>query len=166
MTGNKSSGSLLLGLLASPVALMRLSSILVLFLTAGHLSAYPWTSAHELQETQLVGSMKSVAFEFLGERSTYWNLYFGWGLLISVMLLTLAVTLWQLSALAQLAPRPLSVIAGIISASCLIGAYLSIRFFYLPPFLSYLAICALLLRAALQLSRRRTTGSISERGAG
>ena len=73
--------------------------------------------------------MKSVEFEFLGERSTYWSLYFGWGLLICVLLLTLAIILWLLADLARLAPRRLGVITGIISASCLVGAYLSFRFF-------------------------------------
>src|SRR5262249_40199981 len=81
----------LLGFVVSPVVLIRLSSILVVVLMAGHLSAYPWTSTHGLQEPQLVDSMKSVEFEFLGERSTYWSLYFGWGLLIGVLLLLLAI---------------------------------------------------------------------------
>src|SRR5262249_26394622 len=132
----------LLGFVVSPVVLIRLSSILVVVLTAGHLSSYPWTSTHGLQEPQPVHSRKSVEFEFVGQRSTYWSLYFGWGLLIGVLLLTLAIILWFLSDLARFAPRRLSVITGIISASCLVGAYLSFRFFYLPPFLIYLVICA------------------------
>src|SRR5215831_1864623 len=118
----------LLGFVVSPVVLIRLSSILLVVLMAGHLSAYPFTSTHGLQEPQLVDSMKSVEFEFLGERSTYWSLYFGWGLLIGVLLLTLAIILWLLSDLARFAPRRLGVIAGIISGSCLVGAYLSFRF--------------------------------------
>jgi len=151
----------LLGFVVSPVVLIRLSSILFVVLMAGHLSAYPWTSTHGLQEPQLVDSMKSVEFEFLGERSTYWSLYFGWGLLIGVLLLTLAIILWLLSDLARFAPRRLGVIAGIISASCLVGAYLSFRFFYLPPFLLYLVICVILPTATVQLLRQQTTPSSS-----
>src|ERR1700675_1664314 len=94
MSENKSNNNRLLGFLVSPVVLIRLSSILVGFLMAGHTSAYPWTSTHGLQETQLVDSMKSVEFQFLGERSTYWSLYFVWGLLVSGLLLTLAIVLW------------------------------------------------------------------------
>lgn len=78
MSGNKSNNKRLLALLVSPVVLIRLSSILVFLLMIGHMSAYPWTSTHSLQETQLVDSMKSVELEFLGERSAYWSLYFGW----------------------------------------------------------------------------------------
>jgi hypothetical protein len=156
MSENKSNQIRLLGFLGSPVGLIRLSSILFVGLMVGHSSAYPWTSIHVLQETKLVDSMKSVAFEFMGERSTYWNLYFGWGLLVAVLLLTLAIILWFLSDLAHLAPRRLGVITGIISASGVVGAYLSFRFFYIPPFLFFTAICVMLITAAVQLLRQQT----------
>jgi hypothetical protein len=137
-----------------PVVLIRISSILFL-LTAGHTSAYPcWTSTRRVQETQLADSMKSVEFEFSGEGSTYWSLYFGWGILVAVLLLTLAIILWLLSDLARLAPRHLGIVTGIICASCLVGAYLSLRFFYLPPFLLFLALCAILLTATVQLQKQ------------
>src|SRR5258708_5106620 len=141
--------------MSSPVVLIRLSSILFVGLMIGHMSTYPWASNQGLQETQLVDLMKSVDFVFMGERSTYWNLYFGWGVLIAVLLLTLAIILWLLSDLAHLAPRRLGVVVGIISASCLVGAYLSFRFFYIPPVLFYLGICVILLTAAVQLLRRQ-----------
>jgi hypothetical protein len=148
--------------LGSPVVLIRLSSILVVLLMLGHTSAYPWTSTHGLQEIELVNSMKSVEFEFMGERSAYWHLYFGWGLLVSVLLLTLAIILWLLSDLAGLAPRRLGIITGIISASCLVGAYLSFRFFYIPPFLTFSAIFAILLTAAAQLLRQQEIFSVEK----
>ena len=100
--------------------------------------------------------MKSLNFEFMGERSSYWSLYFGWGLWMGVSLLTLAIILWFLSDLVRLAPRPVGVIAGVISASCLIGAYLSLRFFYIPPFLFYSVICVSLLTVAVQLLGQQT----------
>ena len=87
----------------SPVVLIRLSSILFVGLMIGHMSAYPWTSTHVLQETKLVELMNDIPFEFMGERSTYWNLYFGWGLLIGVLLFTLAIILWLLSDLGRIA---------------------------------------------------------------
>ena len=95
-----------LGRLCSPVELICLSSFLFLGLMIGHMSAYPWTSTHTLPETEVLGLMKTVAFEFMGERSTYWHLYFGWGLLVGVLLLALAVTYGS----CQISPRwPLEV---------------------------------------------------------
>lgn len=143
--------------LVSPVGLIRLSAILVVLLMVGHTSAYPWASAHALHEAQLVELMKSVNFEFAGERSTYWSLYYGWGLLISVLLLTIGIVLWLMADLARLAPRRVGAIAGILSASSLVGAYLSWRFFYIPPFVFYLVICAVLLTATVQLRRPVST---------
>ena len=134
---NKSNNKRLPGFPGSSVVLIRLSSILFVGLMVGHTAAYPWTSIHVFQETQLVDSMKSVAFEFMGERSTYWNLYFGWGLLVCVLLLALAITLWLLSDIAHLVPRSVGIISGIISATSLVGASLSFRFFYIPPFLFF-----------------------------
>jgi hypothetical protein len=139
------------GLLFSPVVLIRLGSTLYGGLMIGHMSAYPWTSTHNLPETQLVGLMKTVAFEFIGEHSTYWHLYFGWGLLVGVLLLALAVTLWLLSDIAHIAPRSVGSISGIISGASLVGAYLSFRFFYIPPFLFFSVLCAILAAAAVQL---------------
>jgi hypothetical protein len=156
MSENKSKNKRLVGFLLSPVVLLRLSSILVVLLMVGHMSAYPW-STHGLRETQLVYSMKSLNFEFMGERSSYWSLYFGWGLWMGVSLLTLAIILWLLADLARLAPRRVGVITGIISASCLVGAYLSFRFFYLPPFLLFSVICVILLTAAVQPLRHFAT---------
>ena len=142
--------------LLSPVALLRLSSLLFVFLMFGHMSAYPWSSASSPQEAQLVASMKSTDFTFMGERSSYWGLYFGWGVLVALLLFTMAAMLWLLSDLARLAPRRLSLIAAVVSAACGGGAYISFRYFYVPPFLFFLANCVILLIVAVQLLRAPT----------
>ncbi|MBW8816160.1 MAG: hypothetical protein JF588_22310 [Caulobacterales bacterium] len=139
------------GFLTSPVALMRLSALLFAFLMLGHMSAYPWSSARSLPEARLVESMKSIDFNFMGERSAYWSLYFGWGLLVGVLLLTMAVALWLLSDLADLAPRRVGVLAAVVAATCATGAYLSFRFFYVPPFLAFAANGVILLTVAARL---------------
>lgn len=154
MFENKSNSKRLLGFLVSPIVLIRLTSVLVFLLMVGHMSAYPWTSTHVQQETQLVDSMKSIGFVFFGERSDYWSLYFGFGLLIGVLLFTLAIILWFLADLAHLVPHRLGVITGIISASSLVCAYLSFRFFFTPPVLLYSVICVILPTAAVQLLRQ------------
>jgi len=145
---NSGQGSFTLGL---PVFLMRLSSVLFLFLTAGHMSAYPWSSAGSPPEARLALSMKSIDFTFMGERSTYWSLYFGWGLLVGLLLFTIATMLWLLSDLARLAPRRVGMMTGLIATASGIGAYLSFRFFYVPPTLSFAATGVALLIATVRL---------------
>jgi hypothetical protein len=142
----------------TPVILIRVSALLLLGLMLGHLSAYPWTSMHMSQEANLVGWMKSIPFVFLGERSTYWNLYFGWGLLVGVLLLTLSVMLWALSSLVPTSPRTVGAMAGILSANCVAGTYLSVRYFYAPPAVFYAMAGLLLMVAAAQLLRSPPPG--------
>ena len=140
---------------ASPVALIRLCSILFVVLAIGHLSAYPWTSNSTVKDTQLVGTMKSVDLVFFGEHTSLWNLYFGWGLWVAVLLLTLAIILWVLSDLALVSPQRIGIITGIISATGLAGTYFSLRFFHILPSVIVLSVISIiLLTAAMQLMRR------------
>ena len=90
-----------------------------------------------------------------GQHSTYWNLYFGWGVLVAVLLLALASILWILPDLATLRPRSAGAISAIVAIASLFGAYLSFRFFYMPPFLLFSIICATLTGATTQLLRPR-----------
>ena len=140
---------------SSPKTLFRVSSILMVGLMIGHMSAYPWISIKAPQEAQLRTLMKSLPFVFVGERSTYWNLYFGWGILVGVLLLALAGILWILSDVTTLRPRSSGAISAVISTTSLVGAYLSFHFFYIPPFVLYSIICTTLLAATLQLLNRR-----------
>jgi hypothetical protein len=140
---------------SSPRVLFRVSSILMVGLMIGHMSAYPWVSIKAPQESQLRTMMKSLPFVFMGERSTYWNLYFGWGILVGVLLLTLAGILWILSDVTTLRPRSTGAISAVISTASLIGAYLSFRFFYIPPCVLFSIICTILLAATVQLLNRR-----------
>ena len=140
---------------SSPRVLFRVSSILMVGLMIGHMSAYPWVSIKATQESLLRTTMKSLPFVFMGERSTYWNLYFGWGILVGVLLLTLAGILWILSDVTTLRQRSTAGISAVISTTSLVGAYLSFRFFYIPPFVLFSIICTILLAATVQLLNRR-----------
>jgi len=127
---------------------------LFLILTIGHLSGYPWTTNRDVREKQLVASMKCVDFIFAGERASYWSLYLGWGLYVAVLLLTVTIVLWLLSGITHHAPRRMAIIIQIIAANCLVGAYLSLRFFYIPPFLLSSAIFIILQTAVVRLMRQ------------
>lgn len=150
----KTNNKRLLGFLLSPAILIRLGSILFVILTIGHISGYPWTTDLILREKQLVASMKSVDFVFAGERTSYWNLYFGWGLYVAVLLLTPTIILWFLSGFVSFAPRRVGVIIQIIAVSCLAEAYLSFRFFYIPPFLLSSITFVILQTAVLRLMKK------------
>lgn len=147
----------------SPVVLMRASAILLLLTALGHLSAYPWTSStHDPRESMLVESMNQTPYMFFsntpyayfGEHTSYWGLYFGWGLLVGAQILTSGLILWILSGLTQVGSRSVAAICAIFSAVSLIGAYISLRFFFTPPIVSYSIVCILLAIAAAKLWKR------------
>lgn len=147
----------------SPVTLMRVSSVFIFLTMFGHSVAYPWTSTtQDPREAQVVESMKHVSYVFFshtpyayfGEHTTYWGLYFGWSLLLPVLLLSIAVVLWIFSGLAYLDPPRISAICAVLSVASLIGAYISFRFFFTPPVITYSVSCILLMTAAVQLLRQ------------
>ncbi len=147
----------------SPVTLIRISAILWILTMLGHLAAYPWTSTtNDPREAALVASMKetpylffsNTPFAYFGEQTTYWGLYLGWGLLLPVVSLALAAMLWILSDLARVGPRSVAVICGIVSATNLVAVYISLRFFFTPPVVTYSIACVLLMAAAVQLWNR------------
>jgi len=99
--------------------------------------------------------MKSVDLVFFGQHTSLWDLYFGWGLWVAALLLTLAIILWVLSDLARVSPKRIGAISGIISTTGLIGTYFSFRFFHIfPSVITLLVIAIILLTTAVRLMRR------------
>lgn len=139
------------GFRISPVALIRLAAILCAALMIGHLSGYPWSASEVASQAELLNSMKSVNFVFAGEPQSYWCLYLGWGILVAVLLTTIAIVLWLVSDLARVAPRRVGSITGVVSVISLIGCGISFRFFYIPPAVFFAVQCVVLLAATLQL---------------
>jgi hypothetical protein len=149
----------------SPHIWIRVAAALFGALTVGHLSAYPWTSTRITDEVQLVSSMKTVEFVFAGERQTYWGLYFGWGLLVALLLFSTAITLWLVSDLVGVAPRRVGLITGVILATSLLGCLISVRFFYVPPAVFYAAVSVVLAAPTIQLIRCNRKTPIGGRSA-
>ncbi len=152
MSENKSNNKSIPGSLFSPVVLIRLSSILFFLTMLGHAWGYPWrATTKDPREAELVQSMRDTTFEFLGAHSTYWNLYFGWGLWVAVSLLAGAGVLWILSDLARVRSRSVGAITAVFCATSFLFAALSLRFFFIPASLALLAAGIVLLIAAAQL---------------
>lgn len=151
MSRNNASLAAFAQLRISPVVLVRVCSILFVGLMIGHMSAHPWASSVVPREAQLVGLMKTTDFVFAGEHQTYWGLYYGWGVLVGVLLAMTAIILWLVSDLAHLVPRRVALITGAVSLVSLIGCCISFRFFYIPPAAFFAVVCIVSLAATVQL---------------
>ena len=80
---------------------LRIASILSLLYCAGHTSGYPWTPVTGETEMAIVESMKSHQFDMVGSIRSFWDIYLGFGLVVSGFMLAVAVALWQLGSLSK-----------------------------------------------------------------
>ncbi|HXY34691.1 MAG TPA: hypothetical protein VEI07_10720 [Planctomycetaceae bacterium] len=132
---------------------LRVAAVLTLLYCAGHTSSMPWTPYTSAEATAVLEAMKSHSFEEQGFKGTYWDLYFGFGIAISVYLLLQAVVLWQVGALAKtdaIRVRPIVVSFLIVFV---VNAALSWKYLFIIPIV-LAALIAICLAIALVLSGR------------
>jgi hypothetical protein len=122
---------------------LRIAAVLTLLYCVGHTSGMPWTPYTDPEAASVLETMKSHSFEEQGFMGTYWDLYFGFGLIISVYLLVQAAVLWQVASLAKtdvIRVRPI-VVSFLIAF--VINAALSWKYFFAVPVVmaGLIAIC-------------------------
>ena len=122
---------------------------------AGHTSGAPWTPGEAPADIAVVDAMKSDHFPVMGLQRSYWDFYFGFGLIISVMQLFQAVLLWQLGTLARTDAARLRPIIAVFFVSLVVNAILSWMYFFIIPTVMAVLIAICLLLAFV--SARRTT---------
>ena len=100
--------------------LLRIASVITLLFAVGHTVGAPWTPAGEAAPASVVEAMKSVSFDAMGSKRTFWDFYFGFGVSISIYLVVQAAVLWFLAAFAKTQAasiRPLLACSGSLRAS-------------------------------------------------
>ena len=125
---------------------LRVAAVLTLLWFAGHSAGVPWTPYTDPEAKTVLEAMKNHSFEAEGFKGTYWDLYFGFGVTISVLLLLQAVVLWQVASLAKRDPtRVRPIVASFLVAYILTGALVWIYFFAVPAVMvAAIALCLVL----------------------
>jgi hypothetical protein len=129
----------------TPIILLRVAAVLASIQGVAHgglfIAAKPRYGA---QEVAVIEAMKTYRF-FAGGTRSYWDIYFGYGLIAAGVCLVEAVLLWQLGRVAAANPplaRP--IIALLVAANLahlvLVGRY----FMFLVPMAFDVLIAALL----------------------
>jgi hypothetical protein len=139
---------------------LRIAAVLTLLYCAGHTSGMPWTPYTDPEATSVLEAMKSHSFAEQGFKGTYWDLYFGFGLIISLYLLLQAAVLWQVASLAKTDARRVRPLVGSFLLAFVINAALSWRYFFVVPVVlaGLVAIC---LAIALVLAARPQAAQLS-----
>jgi hypothetical protein len=81
-----------------PSVLYRISSVLLLLFAALHGFGFQQVDPTWGVDS-LISSMRSMHFDLMGSSRTYWDLFVGFGLFLSVFLVFTAVLAWQLAGL-------------------------------------------------------------------
>jgi hypothetical protein len=105
------------------------------------------------EEALLLNAMKALKFDAMGSLRTYWDFYFGFGVLLTVNLLLISALLWQLASLVKVAPAIARPFIGLLCIAFMAFAVLSGLYFFIAP-LVIEVIVALLLGFACASSRR------------
>ena len=112
---------------------LRIASVITFLYFAGHTAGIPWTPAVGPGEAPVLEAMKAHSFDVLGSKRTYWDFYFGFGVVISGYLMVQAVVLWQLGSLAKAEPSRVSGIAASLLIAFIVNAFLAWRYFFAIP---------------------------------
>ena len=141
-----------------PVKLLRAAAVVAGVQFAAHSILFLTASPrHGPEEIAVVDSMRLHRFPMGGFSRSYWDLYFGYGLMAALNVLVETALLWQLARLAERdAARVRPLLAVLIFAN-LAHAALCLKFFFLTPVVPDAAIAALL--GAAMVSARRDAPS-------
>ena len=136
--------------------LLRLASIIALLFAIGHSLGAPWAPINEAAPASVVEAMKSVSFDAMGSRRTFWDFYFGFGVSISIYLFAQAAVLWLAATLAKAQPdaaRPFVVVLLVAYAA---NIYITWKYFFVVPLiLSIVMVTCLALALIAARSRPR-----------
>ena len=134
--------------------LLRVAAVLMFLYFLGHTSGAPWTPGEAPADIAVVEAMKSDHFPVIGVSRSYWDFYFGFGLIISVMQLFQAILLWQLGGLAKTEAFRLRSIIAVFFVSIVINAVLSWMYFFIIPVVMAVLIAICLLLAFISAGKR------------
>jgi hypothetical protein len=139
---------------------LRVAAVITFLYFAGHTSGMPWTPYTGPEALTILEAMKSHNFEAEGFKGTYWDLYFGFGVVISVFLLLQAVVLWQVSSLAKTDATRVRPIVVSFLVAFIINAALAWKYFFVLPVVMA-GVIALCLAISLFLASRTPAAQAS-----
>ena len=140
-----------------PFHFLRIAAVFTLLYCAGHTSGMPWTPYTDPKATSVLEAMKSQSFEAEGFKGTYWDLYFGYGLMAVVFALFIAAALWLTSGLAG-QPRQVLRFGACIGVAVVVHAAIVARYFFRLPLEFDLLVLAGIVTSMLLARRAPAAG--------
>jgi hypothetical protein len=128
-----------------PSVFYKITSVLLLLFATGHTLGFRQIDP-SWKVDSLVTAMRSTQFQAQGFLRTYWDFYVGFGLFVSVLLLLVAVMVWQLGALSDDTLAQLGVLRWGLVLCFVVVTVLSWKYFFWAPviFSSVITLCLIL----------------------
>src|SRR3954452_14990258 len=117
----------------NPFVLLRIGAGVAFLFFAGHTLGAPWAPGSDAALSSVVGAMKAARVPEMAPDRSYWDLYFGFGVSVSIYLLALATLLWHTASLSRsnfTDARPF--MASLFVCYLVIGVVAFRYFFFLP----------------------------------
>jgi hypothetical protein len=125
--------------------LLRSASALGAIFAAGHTMGH--LESHQRSDVAIF-AMKSFHFEMGGATRTYWDLFDGFSLIVIAVAFSVAVLLWLLARVVEVAPQETRPVIAVIGALQIVLAVVgAIDFFWAPALINALAAACTLAAA-------------------
>jgi len=136
-----------------PTLWLRVASILTLIHALLHTIGGVFGKPKD-EQVPVIDAMKAHQFLVMGSPRTYWDFFFGYGLILGICLLVEAVLFWQLGDIAKTQPKLVRpILAAFILAFC--GtAIIAGRYFFLAPAVTEVIIAGCLVGAYITAGRQ------------
>jgi hypothetical protein len=136
---------------------LRIASILALIAAIGHTALFlTYKPTHGPVEIVVVSAMQTHVFSFGGFPHTYWQLYFGYELFVTISCLVECGLLWQLAKLSSSAPLSIRPMIALLFLGEVATSILMLKFFFLIPIVVHIATALCLALALVAVTRNRT----------
>jgi hypothetical protein len=132
----------------TPTLFLRIASVLSLIHCVLHTVGGVFGSPkHGAEEIAVIETMKSHHFEIAGSMRSYWDFFFGYGLLVTIVLFFLSVFFWQLASLARTNPAWMRPILIVFCLNFLAMSLVAWKYFFIAP-----AVVEILIAVSLALA--------------
>jgi hypothetical protein len=135
---------------------LRIAAVVTLLYFAGHTAGMPWTPYTDPEALAIIEAMKNHSFEAEGLKGTYWDFYFGFGIIISLFMFVQAAVLWQVASLAKTDAIRIRPIVVSFLVAFFINAALAWKYFFAVPVVMS-GVIVLCLAISLVLASRSQT---------
>lgn len=138
----------------NPAAWLRIASVATLLYFIGHMIGRPWRPVTGPNEMSVIDAMTTDRFTVGGVHRSYWDFYQGFGIVCGVLLLTIAVLLWQMGGLVRGNGRPYRSVVATLAIAFAVNAVLTWKYIFPLPSSFAIAITACLAIAFVLLGRQ------------